>query len=623
MTTPWSNPAVNLIIIVSGAPNTGLFLYNGTPAHGNPPVLWAVAPGVTADPFGNTVAAVLGAGTPGGPSTQIDASGDVTLTGAAGTTLQLQPSANLPFALTTALTGIMQSVMTLGSGDSNQLQAGIVSGITLGTGATAKMGTLITSPYGGTSGFGILLQAENDGSTDTPFGTFGTVSTQGGTLTFQPVMALLPFAVIVYASGGTITVNSRTSGSGTIPIPVTVSTVLAECWASGTGGPNGVVGSGPGGPEYAAEPSLSVTPGGTIAYSVPGPGGGGIGATSSQFGTAPAGNTTLTGTVVTVTAHPGGIGYNGTVPVNNAGTGSTNTVHHDGGNGGFQGLSAFNGGASGASSAGPLAAGTAGNTSSGNTGAPQAVAPSGGGNGGKGGNGGATATGGLAGTQPGGSGGMGGKRNDGFGAAGSAGQAGLARVTWTTGAPPILMSSSQVAGTDQFGTAYGAGDFVTLADGNTYRTERIIKRVSSRAQTVNSTTGTAIAGLSAPVGIGTYVVEGRFWLQWNAAAGQPGAIWTGPAISQYDVVFTSKQQNASAITNIANSLGANTVNGAGYNASALNITVAMTAAGANFLVDFWGVFTFTAAGTLQLNGTTSVAADTWIWEFGYFRLEPA
>jgi len=100
-------------------------------------------------------------------------------------------------------------------------------------------------------------------------------------------------------------------------------------------------------------------------------------------------------------------------------------------------------------------------------------------------------------------------------------------------------------------------------------------------------------------------------------------LFTGPAISQYDVICASHQQNSSAITNVANSLAANTVNGQGYNSSALNLTVAMTGAGANFFVDFWGMFTFTASGTLQLDGVTTVSvADTWIVEAGFWEVKP-
>lgn len=48
------------LVVIYGTGNArGLFIYNGKPGSGNPPVLCAVAPGVTADPYGNTVRPVL------------------------------------------------------------------------------------------------------------------------------------------------------------------------------------------------------------------------------------------------------------------------------------------------------------------------------------------------------------------------------------------------------------------------------------------------------------------------------------------------------------------------------------------------------------------------------------
>ena len=461
MTVPWSNPATNLIVITSGAPNTGLFIYNGTPAAGNPPVLWAVAPGVTSDPFGNTVSAVLGAGTPGGPSTQIDQLGDVTLTGSGGSVLSLTPAANLPFSFTSSLAGIMQSVAALGSGDSNQQQAGLVSGIKLGTGNTAKKGKLFTSPYGSTSGMGLLLEATNDGGTDTPFGTFGTVTTVTGTLTFTPVFAVLPGAVLLYSTTGGVTVVTKQSGSGTIPIPATVSVGYGEVWAgtSAGGGTNGSTSfgaAGGSGSEYAAEPALALTPGGTASYSV---GAGGIGSSSGTGGTGA--NSTLTGSAVTVTARApaAGIPINSTVS-NSPGTGSTNTIHFDGGQGGHGiGTSNHTSGAGGGSSAGTSAAGNPGaNSPSGNgAGGAGGTAPAGGAAGGKGGtgtSGGPTA--GSAGSAPGAGGG-----GAGAGAsarAGGNGAAGQVRLTYVS-PPTIIFSVASAAGTDQFGTAFPANAY--------------------------------------------------------------------------------------------------------------------------------------------------------------------
>jgi hypothetical protein len=55
MQGPGSFGITNFIIIGGGAAISGLFLYNGVPADGNPPVIYAVPPGVTDDPFGNSL----------------------------------------------------------------------------------------------------------------------------------------------------------------------------------------------------------------------------------------------------------------------------------------------------------------------------------------------------------------------------------------------------------------------------------------------------------------------------------------------------------------------------------------------------------------------------------------
>jgi hypothetical protein len=62
-------------VIISGT-NDGLFIYDGSPAKGNPPVLAAVAPGVTEDPYGNTVTSVLEIGNDGAASIQWDDDGN-------------------------------------------------------------------------------------------------------------------------------------------------------------------------------------------------------------------------------------------------------------------------------------------------------------------------------------------------------------------------------------------------------------------------------------------------------------------------------------------------------------------------------------------------------------------
>lgn len=592
------------VVIVFGTTG-GIFLYNGTPGPGNPPVMWAVPPGVTADPSGNAVSPVLGVGTPGGPQTLIDQSGNILLTGSAGTSLSLMPSANLPFSLTTTITGIMQSLMNLGSGDVSQTQAGVVSGIKLGTSSSAKMGTLIVSPYG-TTGTGILLQAQNDGATDVASIVFGTTATQAGAIVFTPTYAILPGTLIGYTGGGAITVVTRTSGSGTIPIPVGVTTGVGESWGhggNGGSGGSGGGGGGGGGGEYAQEPALALTSGGTASFSVPALG---------------AGATTLAGSAVTVTANQGATGNNGTSggpgTGGAGGNGSTNTVHNNGGNGGNGG--AAGGGGGGASGGSGGAGGNGFHGAPGASGQP-GIPPSGGAGGGAGG----TANhGGSAGQTPGGAGGGAGE-NSGVAALGQLGQV---RLTYSTGAPGVMwsMNGTSAAVTDQFGTSIPVGNRVNLPDTNSYRTERIIQQVSPRSQSFSSTTPAAIAGLSLPVGIGTYIVRARFIIEWNAAAGQSQMRFTGPSINQYDVSFKDQQSGTTSTTNNANTVASGTASGTGYNTTLINITGTMTGAGVFHDVDVWAMFNFSAAGTLQLQAASSVATDAWLVVSGFWEMQP-
>jgi hypothetical protein len=97
----WRQVAViaPLVIIESGKPSTGLFIYNGKPGLGNPPVLAAVAPGVTTDPFGNPLPLVGGSPpvldvgnlAAGGARIGIDQFGDLVAHAAAGAEIWLLP----------------------------------------------------------------------------------------------------------------------------------------------------------------------------------------------------------------------------------------------------------------------------------------------------------------------------------------------------------------------------------------------------------------------------------------------------------------------------------------------------------------------------------------------------
>ena len=180
-----------------------------------------------------------------------------------------------------------------------------------------------------------------------------------------------------------------------------VSSVNAKVWAAGAGGANGGGRSAGGGGELAQEATLAVTPG--TAYTVV-VGAGGQGGSLDSSGTHTRNGTdgassSFQGDSVLVLAH-GGKGLTSSA----GGTGSVNTVHHDGGAGGA--ATAGNGGAGGGSSGGTVAAGNPGSTASGNTGGAGGAAPAGGAAGGRGGDAPADANG-QSGVTPGGGGGGG------------------------------------------------------------------------------------------------------------------------------------------------------------------------------------------------------------------------
>jgi hypothetical protein len=80
-------------IIINASTGNGLFVYNGTGAAGNPPILSVVAPGTTADPFGNAVLALLTVGLSSSAHVQFDSTGDISVINAAGlTTIYISPT---------------------------------------------------------------------------------------------------------------------------------------------------------------------------------------------------------------------------------------------------------------------------------------------------------------------------------------------------------------------------------------------------------------------------------------------------------------------------------------------------------------------------------------------------
>jgi hypothetical protein len=257
-------------------------------------------------------------------------------------------------------------------------------------------------------------------------GLLSGVAIKGTTLTLQPGPFLL--------YGNSSTVQVLLTGSGNWTAPAGVTSVFAECIGGGGGG-NVAFGTGGGGGEYAAEPALAVTPGNNYAYSQ------GLTVGSATNGN----NTTFAGDTVTVTAH-GGQSVLGA-----GGTGSTNTTHFNGGNGGLSTGPGFTNGGGGGASAGPASAG--------NNGAPATVSAAGAGGaavsgGGNGGNGGASGNGSNGGTPGGGGGGAGGSLN-----AGGSGVTGLIRLTYAaSGSSQLLITASSFIGNDPAtGAGFGQG----------------------------------------------------------------------------------------------------------------------------------------------------------------------
>lgn len=163
------------------------------------------------------------------------------------------------------------------------------------------------------------------------------------------------------------------------PVPGNlVGTVRCQVYpsTSGSGGATSVAnstGGGSGGAGYSEEPALAVPAGGTCAFSIPSGGAAGAGVLNALGGNP--GDTTFTGSSVTVTGHPGLPGQcsssNG--PRGTGGPASGNTISFAGGDG-SAGQAGNHGGAGGGSagSAGP--GGSASSNTPGTAGSPDGAA---------------------------------------------------------------------------------------------------------------------------------------------------------------------------------------------------------------------------------------------------------
>lgn len=122
--------------LVIGTNSQGVFIYNGAPALGNPPVFVAVVPGTTTDPFGNSLPLVgtanpvvdIGNLAAGGAHLGIDASGDLVAHAASGAEIWLLPG--FPAELVYDVNGVLRnSIATAPAADGagNAILAGHVT----------------------------------------------------------------------------------------------------------------------------------------------------------------------------------------------------------------------------------------------------------------------------------------------------------------------------------------------------------------------------------------------------------------------------------------------------------------------------------------------------------------
>jgi hypothetical protein len=131
------------VIIGGTAPHSGLFVYSGTPAAGNPPIFAVVAPGTTTDPFGNPVNAIMNVGNLSAAHAGWDANGIEYLADSTGTTqIVLNPGKRLIEFFPAAGTGSAPLITISPSGDTDQFGHTFQAGITTyqaGTTAFAEL----------------------------------------------------------------------------------------------------------------------------------------------------------------------------------------------------------------------------------------------------------------------------------------------------------------------------------------------------------------------------------------------------------------------------------------------------------------------------------------------------
>jgi hypothetical protein len=175
------------------------------------------------------------------------------------------------------------------------------------------------------------------------------------------------------------------------------------------------------------------------------------------------------------------------------------------------------------------------------------------------------------------------------------------------GAGQAFAASSGEAGTGT-GSSLFLGDsasgspgltVISGNDGSTYDTERL-SLFTAAPQLFDATSGVPVTGLSAPVAKGgTYRIRARIRFTTAAAGGNAEINFTGPATSLCELggswrvigsSGSSLEQENTGLGGVFSSFGLNS-------------------GGQAFYLD--GIVTFSAAGTLTMQGTCTSGADTW------------
>jgi hypothetical protein len=142
------------------------------------------------------------------------------------------------------------------------------------------------------------------------------------------------------------------------------------------------------------------------------------------------------------------------------------------------------------------------------------------------------------------------------------------------------------------------------ADANSYDTGRLTQ-VAAGGQVVSAVSLTALTGLSAPVVAGTYHFRARLSYV-STAVGTPSFGFSGPAATSVLMAYTM-YGNATAIAYTTQTA---------LPATPVAVGGPTMVAGTKYQCNVEGTIVFSASGTFQMLGQTSVAADTWTVAYG-------